>query len=466
MSYIRALRLGAAAVAILGFSLSEAHAETLKQALSAAYAHNPSINAALTSVKIASEAIALAKAKTRPVLGLGGNLQDQFAFEGGGFGHQASTTVGLNYSQTLYDNHATDANVEQARANVEASKQALRATESTVMLSAVQAYMNVILYTQLVQLRTDTVQFFQSQVKAAQDKQNIGEGTKIDVAEAQASLASAVAQQQAATASLQTAQAAYVHYIGHKPHNLSSDFNYGNVMPASIDRAVALAAANNPQVLAAKAAIRAASAAADAAAAASGPTVSATGQVGPSLSTTCAPSCTGATPSFGGLMKLSFSLPVYGGGAIGAQQRQADLGKLKSDLDAQSALATATDTAVSAWTALQNTAAQITSANAAVSAFQLALDGVIQERDVGQKTTLDVLNAESTLITYKESLITANASRVTAAFTLIAAIGRMSPKDLALNAAPKSATRYTQMVEDTWEDVRTLEPLPRPAWRN
>ena len=91
---------------------------------------------------------------------------------------------------------------------------------------------------------------------------------------------------------------------------------------------------------------------------------------------------------------------------------------------------------------------------------------MIQERDVGQKTTLDVLNAESTLITYKETLITANASRVTAAFTLISAIGRMSPKDLGLNAAPKSAQHYVQAVEDTWQEARTLEPLPRPAWRN
>lgn len=466
MSYIRGLRLGAAAVAILGFSLSAAHAESLKQALSAAYANNPSIKAALASVKIAAENIALYKANTRPVIGVGGNIEDTVVSADGKVSHTPSTTLGLTYSQTIYDNHATDANIEQARANVEVAKQTLRTTESSVMLSAVEAYMNVILYTQLVQLRTDTVQFYQSQVKAAQDKQNIGEGTKIDVAEAQASLASAVASQKSASASLQTAEASYVHYVGHKPHNLSSDFNYGTTIPAGVEAAVSLAAANNPSVLSAKATIRAEAAAAIAAAAAFGPTVSATGSLGPTFSSTCSGSCTGNAPEISGTMKLSFSLPVYSGGGLGAAQRQADLTRLKSDFDAQAELASATDTAVSSWTSLQNTAAQITSAIAAVDAYQLALNGVIQERDVGQKTTLDVLNAESTLISYKETLITANANRVTAAFTLISAIGRMSPKDLGLNAAPKSAQHYIQAVEDTWQEARTLEPLPRPAWRN
>jgi len=466
MVVISGMRLGAAAVAILGFSMSAAHAESLREALTAAYAHNPSISSALASVKIAAEVIALNKAATRPIVGLGGSLSGTATSSGGSTSSTLSTTpLGLNYSQTLFDNHATDAKVEQARANVEAAKQSLRATESTVLLGAVQAYMNVILYTQLVQLRGDTVQFFQSQVKASQDKQNIGEGTKIDVAEAQASLASAVASQQAAAASLQAAEASYVQYIGHKPHNLSADFNYGRIIPPTVDQALSLAAANNPSVLAARASIRAAAAGVDAAAAAFGPSVSAKGSVGPSFSTSCTNgSCVGNSPSVTGTMSLSFALPVYEGGALGASQREASMTKVKSELDAQAAVASITATAATAWSTLQNSVAQISSANSAVSAYQLALDGVIQERDVGQKTTLDVLNAESTLIGYKESLITANASRVTSAFSLIAAIGRMSPDALGLHTPVKSAAEYQRMVEDTWEEVRSFEPLPRPVW--
>lgn len=469
MVFIAGMRLGAATVAILGLSLSGAHAESLRQALTAAYAHNPSISSALASVKIAAEVIALNKAATRPILGVGGSMTGTattYSASAGGASQTLSTSpLALNYSQTLFDNHATDAKVEQARANVEAAKQSLRSTESTVLLSTVQAYMNVILYTQLVQLRGDTVQFYQSQVKASQDKQNIGEGTKIDVAEAQAALASAVASQKAAVASLQAAEASYVQYVGHKPSNLSSDFNYGNIIPGTIDRALALAASNNPQVLAARASIRAAAAGVDAAAAAFGPSVAAKGSLGPSFSTTCTSAgCSGSTPAFSGTMSLSFSLPVYAGGALGAGEREASMNKAKSELDAQAALASVTAATATAWSTLQNTTAQISSANTAVDAYQLALQGVIQERDVGQKTTLDVLNAESTLITYKESLISANASRVTAAFSLISAIGKMSPGALGLNTPVKSAAQYQRMVEDTWEEVRSFEPMPRPAW--
>ena len=469
MVYIAGMRLGAAAVAILGLSLSSAHAESLREALTSAYAHSPSINSALASVKIASEVIALNKAGTRPVLGLGGSVSDNFGSAAGVTQHKVTAApIGLSYTQKLFDNHATDAKVEQARANVEAAKQALRSTESTVLLNAVQAYMNVILYTQLVQLRGDTIQFYQSQVKASQDKQNIGEGTKIDVAEAQASLASAVASQKAAIASLQAAEASYVQYVGHKPRNLSSDFNYGTLIPGSVDRAIAVATSNNPSILAAKAAVRAAAAGVDEAAAAFGPSVSASGQVGPSFSTVCTSGsgCTGGTPAFGGSMSLSFALPVYAGGALGASQREATMNQAKSEFDTQAATAAVVSAAATAWSTLQNASAQISSANTAVDAYQLAMQGVIQERDVGQKTTLDVLTAESTLITYKESLITANASRVTAAFSLISAMGKMSPDALRLNTPVKSATRYVQMVEDTWEELRAFEPLPRPAWHN
>ena len=112
---------------------------------------------------------------------------------------------------------------------------------------------------------------------------------------------------------------------------------------------------------------------------------------------------------------------------------------------------------ITAWSSLQNASAQIDAANSGVSAGQLALNGVVQERDVGQKTTLDVLNAESVLTTANEAAVSAAANRVIAAFSLISATGRMSPRDLGLRASPKSADQYTQTVEDTWTEARSLK---------
>jgi outer membrane protein len=324
----------------------------------------------------------------------------------------------------------------------------------SVLLDVVQAYMNVILNTQLVTLRTDTVTFYQSQVKASQDRQNIGEGTKIDVAQAQASLASGIASQKAAVAALQAAQASYKHWVGHAPSNLSSDYAYGTLIPQTVERAMALADRLNPSILAARASIRAAQAGLDAANAEFGPSAALSGQVGPTFT-----SGSGATAGagFGGKMSLSFSLPVYAGGALGAGSRQASLSAVKSGLDAQAAKDAVDEQVVTAWTALQNAAAQIAAAKSGVDAGNLALQGVVQERDVGQKTTLDVLNQEATLQTAQEALISANASRVIAAFSLIGATGKMSARDLGLRTATKSAQKYTSKVEDTWEEVRSLK---------
>jgi outer membrane protein len=468
MSFSTSLRLGVAAAALIGLSVSAAQAESLKAALTAAYANNPTITSAVYAVKVAAENIALRKAATRPIIGVGGSLSNEFATAPGGVVSKPSATVGLNYQQTLFDNHKTDADVEQARATVEVDNQALRSVEATVLLNAVQSYMNVILNTQLVQLRGDTVKFYQSQVKASQDRQNIGEGTKIDVAQAQASLASGVAGEEAAVAALQAAQASYVQWVGHKPRNLSSDYNYGTLIPSTVEQAMSLAARLNPDLLGAKATIRANKALADAAADAFGPSVTASGSIGPGLSGSCTNFSCGASTATAltGQMTLSMSLPIYSGGALGATQRQADLTAVKSGLDAASALAQVDEQVVTAWSTLQNAAAQITSANSGVQAGQLALSGIVQERDVGQKTTLDVLNQEAMLETTQEALITANANKVVAAFSLIGQTGRLSSRDLGLGTRTKSAQGYIEAVEDTWEELPSIEPMPRPSWRH
>jgi outer membrane protein len=480
MFFSSSLRLSALTIALAGLSASAAQAESLRAALTAAYAHNPTITSSLTAVKAAAENIAIKRASTLPVIGANGSLSDSFASNpflggtGGGITQQPSASVGLGYSQTLFDNHKTDAQVEQARAQVEVAQQTLRGTEASVLSSVVDAYMNVILNTQMVQLRTDTVTFYQSQVKAAQDRQNIGEGTKIDVAQAQAALANAVAQQKASQALLQTAQASYLHWVGHRPQNLSSDFNFGTLIPPSVDRALALAGALNPSILAAKASIRAAQAGTDAAIAAFGPTVGLSGSVGPTFTGSfgsplgATSGGSGGSATLAGKIGLSLSVPIYAGGAMGAAQRAANLGEIKSGLDAQAALDLVNEQVVTAWSTLQNATAQIESAKSAVDAGELALQGVIQERDVGQKTTLDVLNQEATLTTSKEALISASANKVIAAFALIATTGRMSPHDLGLNTPTKSASAYTAQVEDTYEELHAIEPtpLPRPAWRH
>ncbi len=447
-----ALRAGATVVVLMVCSSAGANAESLKAALTAAYANNPNITSALLSVNSAAENVALAKSGKLPSIGVSASATESAGIAGGQVGTTSNYQVGLSYQQTLFDNLKTDANIEQARALAEASTYALRNEEQNVLLSVVNAYMSVILNTQLVKLRQDTMSFYQTQVKASQDRLKIGEGTKIDVSQAQASLASAVASYKAAIAGVQSSQASYVRWVGHKPQNLSGSYSFGSLIPSSVDRAIALADDRHPAILAAKAAIRAAQAGSDAANAAFGPTVSVVGTI-------CGLECGSGSinTSLAGSVKLSLNVPIYEGGALGAGVRKANIGQIKSSIDAQSARDQVNEAVVTSWSALQNAIAQIDSANSALAANQLSLDGVIQERDVGQQTTLDVLNAEATLTTSKEAIITATSNRITAAFSLIAATGRLSARDLGLATPTKSGETYAAKVEDVWGELRSVK---------
>jgi outer membrane protein len=454
MFSIRVVRASALVLALAAFPAA-AHAESLKEALTAAYKYNPNISSALTSVKIAAESIALRQAGLRPTIGAALSASDSFAATGGHVAVSDPTLqLGLSYSQTLFDNGKTDATISQAQALTEVATQGLRNEEQNVLLSVVNAYMSVIRDTQLVQLRSDNVKFYQTQVTSAQDRLRLGEGTKIDVSQAQASLASGVASYKAAIASLQTSQASFARWVGHKARNLSGSYDYGSLIAPSIEAATAQADARHPAILSAKAAIRAAQSGVDAAESAFGPSLALVGNL-------CGLGCFGGgIPGTGGIsgsVKLTLTIPIYAGGALGASVRQANLSQIKSDLDAQATRDQVHEALITAWATLQNATAQITSAQSALDANNLALQGVIQERDVGQATTLDVLNAQAQVTTAREALISANSTKVIAAFSLIASEGRLSPRDLALNVQVKTGAAYIEKVQDTWGELRTLK---------
>ena len=67
-----------------------------------------------------------------------------------------------------------------------------------------------------------------------------------------------------------------------------------------------------------------------------------------------------------------------------------------------------------------------------MQAAEIALNGVREEARVGQRTTLDVLNAQQDLVNARVALVTAQRDRVVASYTLLAAVGRLSPQVLGL----------------------------------
>lgn len=450
MVSLRAVRAAALAVAMI-VAPAAAHAETLKDAFASAYTNNPNILSALLNVKSTAEGIVVAKSGKLPTIGLSGSLGASFSDPNGVFDTSTSYRFGASYNQTLYDNFRTEAEVEQARALTELSKYSLLNAEQNVLLSVAQAYYAVIRDTQLVQVRQQNMAFYDAQVTSSNDRLRLGEGTKIDVSQAQARQAQAVASYKSAIASLQTSQASYERWVGHKPKNLTGDFNFGKLLPSSIDSAMASADDRHPALLSARASIRVAQAGADAADAAWGPTLNLIGSL-------CAVGCfnDSTTPGPSGSVSLSLSIPIYSGGQLGASIRKANIAQIKSEVDALSARDQIREAVISSWSSLQNATSQIDSAQSAVESGQLVVDGTIQERDVGQKTTLDVLNAQAELTSAREGLIQARAAKMIAAFALLSAAGRLSAEDLNLNVKVHSADGYVATIEDVWQELKAI----------
>ncbi|MET3924258.1 TolC family outer membrane protein [Devosia sp. 2618] len=430
---------------------SSANAQSITQALTIAYDYAPDLQAALLEAKASAENVALAQSGKRPTIGA--SVGGTYSWTNGG-GFSTDTTalnVGLGYNQTIFDNYKTEAEIEQARAGAEAAEYQIRNTEQNVLLSVVQAYMSVLTDRQLVALRQDNLNFFRAQLQSARDRLDVGEGTRIDVAQAEARLAQGDAAYRASVNSLEISQATFQRYVGMAPQTLDATHNYGRLIPASLQAAISEAEVRHPAILMSKAAIRAAQAGSDAAQAAFGPTATVTGSLGTGIS-----SGSQSPDVVRGSLGFQISVPIYAGGAIGASVRKANIAQIKSEVTAMSSYDQIRQAVISAWAGIQSADAQIAAANSAVSASRVVLDGVIQERDLGSRTTLDVLNSQAELTAAREGSINASSNKVIATFSLLAATGRLTATELGLGVEVKSAVRYNQVVEDVWQDLRVV----------
>jgi outer membrane protein len=149
------------------------------------------------------------------------------------------------------------------------------------------------------------------------------------------------------------------------------------------------------------------------------------------------------------------SVPIYQGGAEYSAIRQAKETLGQKRLDYDTARDQARQTVVQTWGQLDAAKANIDATTSQVQASEIALNGVREEARVGQRTTLDVLNAQQALVNARVSLVTAQHDRVVASYTLLAAVGRLAPDVLALRVPVYDAQVHYQQVRDSWAGVRT-----------
>ena len=466
------------------------YAETLKEALTAAYLYNPTLKAARAQLRTADNGVSLAKSGYRPTITatyqegwdeIHTKLQGLAIPQGslpfcpgtltpgvtpascpGGFqplplsslihstvaNGPSNPRVGqITLQETLFDGFRTYNNIKGAEALVEAGREDLRNAEISVLLNAATAYMNVVRDAAIVRLRQNNVRVLAEQLRATEDRFKVGEVTRTDVAQAQSGLAASQADLSIAQGTLYGDQALFAQYIGHPPANLRDPGPPTKLLPKMLQGAIEIAEAENPGILGAIFRERAQEHQVKAV----------KGQLLPTLSLNA--SYSRAAQPFG-LPDVGFveetrvygqvTVPLYQAGSVSAQIRQAieTLSQMRQNIDAQRELARANVSAQ--WGLIVAARGNVAAGKSAVEATKIALQGVREEEKVGQRTILDVLNSEQQYLNAQVNLVSFQRDLVVASYGVLAYMGRLTAYDIALEAELFDPARYYGEVKDVW----------------
>ncbi len=457
----QAARCVAFAAAVSGSLLSAGslRAETIGGALVKAYFNNPDINQQRAAVRASDENVPKAFSGYLPTATAQGNAGIQQLNEAAPAAAGGSTDIfsrprgyGVTVNETLWNGDRTFNSVRQAESGVMAARETLRNTEQNVLLDGVTDYMNVLRDTAILGLDRNNVEVLQEQLRQTNDRFTVGEVTRTDVAQAEASLAGAQATALAAQSTLQTSIANYRQVIGEEPKNLAPVKALDKPLPKTLTQAIAISQVEHPAIVGSLFGVDAAELNIKVIEGALLPTVGLQGQIQQQFDATGF-----AIPNR--LLTASLvgqiTIPLYDGGVTYASTRQAkeQLGQqeLQTDLQRDKVRAAV----VSAWGVNSNSAAIIRSARAQVAAAEIALAGVREEAKVGQRTTFDVLTAQQTLLSARVQLVSAEHDAVVASYAVLSAIGRLSTTNLGLAAVQYDPKVHFDQVKDKWFGLRT-----------
>jgi outer membrane protein len=437
-----------------GLAGTSSQAQTLSQAFAAAYETNPQLLAQRALLRATDEQVPQALSFWRPTV----NFTGQVGLSTNSL-QRAETRQHLilrpdllqfQANQPIYRGGRTEAQIRQAINTVQSTRAQTLAVETAVFQAVAQAHLDVVRDQALVEVQRNNVEVLRNQLAATQDRFRVGEVTRTDLAQAESSLSQAQGTLVAQQGTLEISRAEYVRAVGHPPGTLILP-RERPALPATREEALSLAANNNFNVISATFVELAARDNIDVVRGQLLPQISVVGTLNRSYDT-----ITGVkgTLSNSAQTTAQLTMPLYEGGAIYSQTRQAEqtVGQRRSQID--DARRAAVQTASQFWSSLEAARASISSFAAAVRAAQIALQGVQQEALVGTRTVLDVLIQNQQLLTTQSQLVTAQHDAALAEFSLAAAIGRLIAPELRLPVKLYDMERHYKEVKDKWIGFR------------
>jgi outer membrane protein len=457
----RGMLLAGAASLVAGPAL----ADELRDALVLAYQTNPTLQSARAQQRGVDEGVPIARSAGLPSLS-GTASYTEFPVNTGSnassVGPQRSISAGPTVSVPIFSGGAVKNSVRAAETRVVAGRADLRGVESGVFAQVVAAYMDVILAQEVVKLNQSNVKQLQVNLQASRDRFEIGDLTRTDVAQSESRLALARGQLRSAEAQLIAARERYIEVIGKAPVNLQAPMPLPG-LPTSPEDAVAIALDANPDLLAARERSKAAGFDVKVAGARRLPTVGifagATyndylGTLGGTLSGSFAQSGTA------GRVGVQANIPIFQGGLPAAQRRLAQTREdqaFELEVGIEREVIASVRSAYAQWQAAQSL---IATSQTAVDAAALSLEGVRAENSVGNRTVLDILNAEQELLGAEVQLETAKRNAYVAGFNLLAAMGKAEARDLGLDggALYDPQVNYNRVHGKIWDWSDDPEP--------
>ena len=423
-------------------------AETILGAMAKAYENNPDLDAARAALRATDEDVAIAGSQYRPRITASADVSAKRTDAGASSvpANAVDSSVGVTFTQSLFDGFQTQNKVRAAKAEVSGGRQDLIGTQMTILFSAARIYADVVRDARIVRVRRKNLEFVREQRNAAQARFDVGEGTRTDIALAQARLEAARASLLSAKAQHASSVAAYVRIIGVAPKDLQTPLQTPvparTAIPASSKAAVAVGLREHPDIVSAGHGAEAAAFRVKAAEGATLPGVSLSGSVSH-----------GDDARTSASVSARLSVPIYQGGAAATlRQLKETQGQARILVDA--ARRKVRQAIVSDWTQLQASRASIAANAAQVQAARLALQGVMEENTVGQSSTLDVLEARSDVLSAQERLARSRRDAVVASYSLLRSMGRLTAARLGLKVNAYRPERHHDAVKDRWFGLR------------
>lgn len=424
----------AAVLSALILCAGQVHAETqtLEQALAAAYARNPALQAQRSKLRVVDEKVPEAQSGWKPSIdAVGGISASRQSLQGGAISPNAQTLtprdVGVTVTQPVFRGFRTVAGVRAAESEVAAQQAVLVSAEQDLLLETARAYLDVVQAQKVQELMRANEDVLRKELDATQSRFNVGEVTKTDISQAQARLNAAQASRIQADGDLDAQRATFARLVGEVPQNLVQP-QLTLTDPQTLDDAITLALKNHPSLVAAKNAKDAAKENVTVTRGSLLPEVNLVGSAGRSWDQ----SLMVPERQDSATIMARVTVPLYRAGADYARTRAASETVVQRGLELDDLRNRVREGAITAWQALTTARATITANEAGVKAAELALYGVQEESKVGTRTVLDILNAQQELLSAKVNLVRAHHDEALAILRVKAAVGDLTASSLKL----------------------------------